>query len=255
MFFNKKTKQTNQQSENPYRMSFSDMMSGMLIVFILLCITLILRLSQMEEEWQKRSHKLRKDIFYEIKESLDKYNIKVFIDENDSVLHIPSDYLGFPKRESIIQNEYKQTAKNIGCALYLALTKEQRWQELETVFIEGHADGTPFGEKDIGNWKLSTDRAVALWRFWITDMETETCGEEDVKGVGPQLETMTNFYDKNLFSISGYGATRQIKNETGLAGEELKNAQDANRRIDIRITTRQPTIAEIRSGAIKTISK
>lgn len=50
MLFSRRPPSPPQQAENPYWMSFSDMMSGMLIIFILVCIALLLRLSQMEEQ-------------------------------------------------------------------------------------------------------------------------------------------------------------------------------------------------------------
>ena len=72
IFFYKRATKTTPFTENPYWMSFSDMMSGMLIIFLLVCTALLLKLSQMEEqivaniEELKNSSKVRSEILHDI---------------------------------------------------------------------------------------------------------------------------------------------------------------------------------------------
>ena len=87
----------------------------------------------------------------------------------------------------------------------------------------------PQGNYRKGNWELSTLRAISLWEFWIAQPE-----------YGSKLECLTNLEGKRLFSVSGYAATRRA--------EEVENSEEAmrkNRRIDIRLTTRQATREEL----------
>ena len=250
MFFNKKTKKINELNDNPYWMSFSDMMSGMLIIFILLCITLLFRLSQIKNEVTtnieelKEANKVRSEILHEIADELANPKsgnpIIVEITDNDTVLRIPANVLNFDHNSIEINNI--ENAERIGYALYKAINTRERSKKLETIFIEGHADSTR-GINDPGdrtNWYYSTQRAVSLWQYWIVNMK---------EAYGAELEGMTNYEGKHLFSVSGYGATRRV-----VQMEDSPEAFRRNRRIDIRITTKQPTIVDL-ENTIQPINK
>ena len=76
----------------------------------------------------------------------------------------------------------------------------------------------------MGNWGLSTFRAVSVWDYWLEKLP------EDV-----QLSTLVNHSDQPLFSVSGYGETRPIQIEQATRLQRKKN-----RRIDIRFTIKKP---------------
>jgi len=60
--------------ENPYWISFSDLMSALLVIFILAVVALIIELTQTQEkidqdiEQLKNAERARRDILYEIRE-------------------------------------------------------------------------------------------------------------------------------------------------------------------------------------------
>ena len=64
--------------ENPYWISFSDLMSALLVVFILAAVALIIELTQRTREFNENieqlqnAEKARRDILYEVQEELDK---------------------------------------------------------------------------------------------------------------------------------------------------------------------------------------
>lgn len=233
MFFAKRTRRISPQADNPYWMSFSDMMSGLLIIFILVCMALLLKLSQMEEqvttdiERLKEANKKRSEILQDIKDELSKNGIEVIITDNDSILRIPETSFHFGTGKFEITEELRTPAIVIGKALYNAITRDERWKYLDTVFVEGHTDSRPAPNILMGNWGLSAFRAISLWQFWLD--------EPDV----PKLEELKNQDGKHLFSISGYAATRRVAER-----EDTEEAMRSNRRIDIRFTTRQPSIIE-----------
>ena len=235
LLFQHKTKSA-PQVDNPYWMSFSDMMSGMLIIFILVCIALLYKLSQIEDDVNdgidelNKSIEIRTKILKEMKiELYEKVGIRVEITDNDSVLRIPHESFKFDTGSYEINKNLKEKAKKIGEILYTAIKKDNRWTSLETVFIEGHADERDAPEFRHGNWNLSAMRAIELWRFWIEKTD-----------YGMALSELENLDGKKLFSVSGYAATRPvIKNAT----KEEDHSQ--NRRIDIRFTTKQPTIKDL----------
>lgn len=240
MFFVKRIFRETTQEDNPYWMSFSDMMSGMLIIFILVCTTLLLKLSEMDKkiseniQEMKNSSKVRSEILQDIVRELKAQGIEVIISDNDTILRIPESSFHFETGSFAITEELRRTATLIGRALYTAITRNERWESLETVFVEGHSDSRHAPNYRMGNWELSALRAISLWQFWLEETE-----------YGSQLAQLRNREGKHLFSISGYAATRRVA--------EIENTEEAmrsNRRIDIRFTTRQPSIMEL-ENAIK----
>ena len=94
--------------ENPYWISFSDIMAGLLAIFILTLVTLMIQLYQqiaIQKEVKKKVENalselaqiddVRKELLIEIQDNLQKKGIHVEIQENHSVLRIPDDQLYF----------------------------------------------------------------------------------------------------------------------------------------------------------------
>jgi len=228
--------------ENPYWMSFSDIMSALLVIFILASVILILQLMEIQKELEqrqvqfeqevqelKKAEEVRRTILDEAVEALRQRNIRVEVSENHTVLRIPNDLLGFDTGAYELQARYERTAREIGVVLNAVLSQEGRLEYLDTLFIEGHTDNRPFpGFMGKGNWGLSTFRAISLWQFWSTALPEDQ-----------RLDRLMNRAGQPLFSVSGYAATRPV-NTQQLTEDELR----ANRRIDIRFTIRRPDSAD-----------
>jgi flagellar motor protein MotB len=98
---------------------------------------------------------------------------------------------------------------------------------LDTVFIEGHTDSVP-NRREMGNWGLSTYRAISLWLYW-----TESPGTyAELK----QLKSLAQDKERPLISISGYADTRPIGLDYGRNASNNEIGNPADRRIDIRFT-------------------
>lgn len=216
--------------ENPYWMSFSDILSGLLVIFILASVILILQLMERQKEFDqevaalKKAEQVRRNILEEAVTELRRKGILVEVSENDSVLRIPNDLLGFETGEFDLQLRYRETALEIGLVLNRVITRDDRIQYLDTVFVEGHTDNRPFpGFMGKGNWGLSTFRAISLWQFW-----------SDVLPESQRLDRLRNRDENPLFSVSGYSETRPVS--LGVSEDDHRR----NRRIDIRFTIRRP---------------
>ena len=191
--------------ENPYWMSFSDIMAGLLVIFVLAAVALILELTQKSNEWDEtleeivKAEQVRNDLLLEIVKDLNDYNIPVSLSENDTVLRIPEDALTFePGKYEFSKDSQRETALIIAQVVYDSIAKDDRRKYLDTVFVEGHTDESPYYKKSIkGNWGLSTFRAIELWETW-----------EDGMPEGSRLGELDNNRGKNLFSVSGYAETR-----------------------------------------------
>lgn len=241
---NKRYIKTNHEEENPYTMSFSDMMAGMLIIFIIVCSTLIYQLQDKKLKINDEIKKLlnilqtRNEMLLEIKERLKKNEI--FVEIDDESLIIPIEEIGFDSGSDKILPQYQWKAITLGETLCEVFTKDDRWKSLETVFIEGHTDSRNFfGLK--GNWGLSTFRAISLWQFWIDSPECSHFGSI-LKNMRVENQNNKNIA---LFSVSGYADTRRLV--------ENENSEDdfaRNRRINIRFVVKQ-----IRPGDLEKIIK
>lgn len=234
----RKAPATNVDEDNPYWMTFSDMMSALLVIFILASVILILQLMEIREELQKRqiefeeeivelkkAEQVRRTILEEAAEALRKRGINVEVSENHTVLSIPNDLLGFDTGAYEIHQAYQPRALEIGQVINTVLTRQDRVDFLDTIFIEGHTDNRPLlGFMGKGNWGLSTFRAISLWQYW-----------EQALNDHQRLSRLSNKDGKPLFSVSGYGETRPVIQEQHTEDDFKKN-----RRIDIRFTIRRP---------------
>jgi len=230
--------------DNPYWMSFSDVMSALLIIFILASVALIIQLMEMQEEFRQRqeqfnqeiqtlqqAEKVRRTILHEAADMLRQRGIRVTVSENDTVLSIPNDILGFGTAKYEIGAAYQDTALEIGRVLSEVISRDNRVEYLDTIFIEGHTDNRPMsGFMGKGNWGLSAFRAISLWQFWDEKLEAPY-----------RLAVLKNRDQQPLFSVSGYGPTRPV-----VKVQESEEQYRANRRIDIRFTIRRPDSADYR---------
>jgi len=229
---------TTTDEENPYWISFSDIMSGLLVIFVLASLALILELTVTKFEVNDaireiaKAEQVRRDILREIEENLRKKNINVEISDNHTVLRIPENILSFASNEYRIPetNGMKETALEIGYVLFDAITKEERWKYLDTIFIEGHTDRRS-SPRHMGNWGLSTFRAISVWNYWNESLPESM-----------HLNRLLNHSGSPLFSVSGYGESRPVQEFQETEEDFLKN-----RRIDIRFTVRRPALEEFKN--------
>jgi flagellar motor protein MotB len=252
--FRKKTADSKKagEEENPFLLSFSDLMASLLAIFILALVVMMIQLhndrqkvqisidiiKESLEEIQKAQNavaralegvglreKSLKGMLEEIQRDLKEQGVEVIV--SDSGIHIQEKGLSFELNRFEIQDRYKPAADLIGAALLKALRNEANRKILDTVFIEGHTDSVP-NRREMGNWGLSTYRAISLWLYW-----TETPGTySELKNLKSQAEEK----ERPLISISGYADTRPL----GLEIEKNKTIPDignpSDRRIDIRFT-------------------
>ena len=171
--------------ENPYWISFSDIMAGLLIIFILASLILIVELLETREQVDRNiasiieAEQARGAILREIRDELEKRNILIEISDNESVLRIPDDLLAFETdRYSIPQSrKIRNIVHEIGRVIYERVTHEERWQYLDTIFVEGHTDSRR-SYREMGNWGLSAYRAISIWNYWLDSLPDDMRLEE-----------------------------------------------------------------------------
>lgn len=235
--------------ENPYWISFSDLMSALLLVFILTLVVVIVRLqdqqqalAQAEQTVQEQeamftsqiqtlreSEQVRAQMLAEIAQRLAERGIQVEVDESNSVLSIPTSLLGFESGSYEIAPQHQATALVIGQVIAEVVATDDRYLVLDTVFVEGHTDNIPHSGMDgTGNWGLSTFRAISLWRVWESGASAN------------RLTSLRSTAGQPLFSVSGYGETRPVEPD-----QATEDAKSQNRRIDLRFTVMRPTADDL----------
>ena len=165
-----------------------------------------------------------------IQKDLREEGIEVLVAENGTVLRIPEKALTFELGKFSIQDQFKVTADLIGASLLKSLKNDVNRGLLDTVFIEGHTD-TVRNRQEMGNWGLSTYRAISLWLHW-TDSPGKFSELKELKtavGEGGAKE-------RPLISTSGYADTRPADLANAGVARPVAIGSPADRRIDIRFT-------------------
>lgn len=244
-------------AEETVWISFSDLMTALLTVFMLAAVALVFSLTQEQaalaqvraeaeqakaeaEEAKARgdrfdamlsslstSEQVRAEMVTEIQETLASQGIRVEVDAARTVIRVPVELLGFASGSSDIQPQHEGSAVTIGTVIADVLTRDARYSQLDTVFVEGHTDDVPMDSLYGGNWGLSANRAISLWRLWEDRLPTDLGG-------------LVGHSGERLFSVSGYAETRPVN---AVQATDVDRA--ANRRIDIRFTEHRFSEAEI----------
>lgn len=257
------------EGENPFLLTFSDFMASLLAIFILVLIVTLIELKKKEDALKKQEEALQQQkdaitvtkgellksleeiqkfqsgitsslegvslreralsvMLKGIQDSLKERAIEIVLAENGTVLRIPEQQLQFALGKFEIPLAHTVPASAIGQALLQALSKAENRTLLDTVFVEGHTDSVP-NSREMGNWGLSTYRAISLWNFW-TDKPGELAELKSLRTLPADPKVPA----KLLISVSGYADTRSTHGL--LDGLSLKNDRAEDRRIDIRFT-------------------
>lgn len=224
--------------------SMTDMMVGMLFVFILMLMAFALNFKSAEtasREQQKDVEaaiaqvreevievrdieRQRTTLLRDIQRSLEQVGVEVDIDTQNGVLRLPDEIL-FDLNSAELNPTGATALGRVAAALDQILpcyaasgsrpaTCPERSRDiaLEALFVEGHTDSTG---SDPRNWALSANRAISTFRA--------------LSQARPSLLRIQNARGEMLLSVSGYASYRPIANNDTEAG------RSRNRRIDLRV--------------------
>ena len=147
-------------------------------------------------------------------------------------MRIPEQELNFPLGRYQIPSAFHETADAIGHALLRSISLDVHRDLLDTVFIEGHTDDVP-NNREMGNWGLSTYRAISLWKHW-TEAPGNCAELKNLKSAA--VEEGAN--PRPLISVSGYAETRPTNPGDPVLPDVngRRQGRPEDRRIDIRFT-------------------
>ena len=222
----KRTPQFEEAAQDNFTVSISDLMSGLLAIFILVLSYFILNFTQATAQLTQNDV-TRAELLRFMQEELERSGIKVEVDEQHGILRISEGVL-FDVGLADVKPEGQVVIKKLGEVLQTALEADQFKGRVETIFIEGHTDNVPIVTEIFpSNWELSTKRAI---NTWLT-----------MSGANPKLTELKNDKDEIIFSVSGYAETRPIAENSNSTEEGRRK----NRRIDIRFSMTPPSEKDI----------
>ena len=256
------------KNSSHYIFSISDLMVGILFIFILILIKFMI-------EYQTKKTSLleplieRNKLLEDLGNTMRKHKIKVDIDKENGVLKLKNvNYFSSGKHELSPQGKkdlkrIKEIFEKIICYSDLKNSKtKERWVKIygekklnewiehckryknkyaliDSILIEGHADSTPIGDslKEEGiktNLDLAMKRSQTVFEFLLDYKEATKTEKES----GNYFYTLVNKKGKPLFGLTSYGNLRRNLKPHKL--KKKKPGLQADRRIDIRFIMSQP---------------
>lgn len=217
--------QETEESTEHFFTSFTDLLVGVIFMFILLLMVFALNMKKTETAKPVIvTEQIRANILNEIARRMKDRGTPVTLDLANGVVRLPESLL-FESGKWVLLPEGKQAVESLAQVMGEILpcaslaSKPCQWSPqavmLDTVLIEGHTDNRPFNAQGMTNWELSAFRSIAVYRAMID--------------VAPELESgISNPNRQPLVGVSAYADRRPVS----------VDALDPNRRIDVRFTMR-----------------
>lgn len=183
----------------------------------------------------------RLELLTGMQRNLSEKGIQVQISRTGEVMHISEDNLSFDLGKYDIADRFKPTMQAIGREISESL-QSPNGAIIDTVFVEAHTDNVR-NNREMGNWGLSSYRAISLWQFW------GSCSDS-----AGQLSSLKNSKNESMFSVTGYGETRPLKLFPAGSTED----QRINRRIDLRFNlqaAKKDLLVELSDKVEKSVDK
>lgn len=238
--------------EENYFISMTDMMVGLVFIFIILLMYFALQFRNVTEELSG-ADRTRAQILQQLKQTLHDKGVEVTIDTQDGVLRLPDSIL-FDSGHAELKPEGRDAVGHLATALLDVLpcytdggstrgkhcpTTKHR---IESVYVEGHTDSDRYAGGGMlkDNWDLSVVRATNTYRA-LTELQPSLSGLCAAKG--SQCDP--------ILSVSGYGAQRPVPTKGGTEDERKRR----NRRIDLRLIMVTPDSGETARAVSHRISR
>lgn len=232
----------NNNRQDSYGLSISDLMSGLVFIFIITVIMFALKLAAVTEKKStalaehQEINEARNKLLEDLQQSLRKQGVSVTIDYVNGILRLPEDVL-FTAGSANVRRKGKKAITILSQRLALLLNCEtttivtlckDKLPKIEAIFIEGHSDEQALKgrvkKRFSTNLNLSAQRAINTYKV----MEK-------------RVIKLKNRQGKHLFSISGYGAKRPVEAKP-VSYHNLSHWYHKNRRIDVRFIMSKPEI-------------
>jgi chemotaxis protein MotB len=236
---------TASESESNYLASASDLMIGLLFVFIILVVVLALEQRRQEAVFNQTKDP-RGAVVTELGGALaPALGGDIRIDPATGVISLPESLL-FNIGKATLEPKGVEALRQAASALQAVLpcfvanqkaghaecSQNPAGHQIDTIFIEGHTDSRPMSTPGYTNTNLSLDRAQAVHKVLVTETP---------------LSRYRNKQNQPMFSFSAYADSRPI------AGTDPTDSR--NRRVDLRIVMTYRPIGELMDAVNRSAGK
>lgn len=204
-------------SENPFGMSIGDLMAALLLIFVLLLCTTLLRLKEQHERqseiatsYNEIKKNLYDELYFTFKDDLSAWDAE--IDSVELVIRFKEPSMLFDYNQSVIKPQFKDILTEFFPRYIQVLNSERFRDNIEEIRIEGHTDSS--GDY-FYNMKLSQDRTRSVLEY----------------GIG--LLSNQDMYNWVIEKVTANGLSSS-KPILDFDGEEN---MDASRRVEFRVKT------------------
>ena len=190
-----KLKRKNKQDEGAWS-SISDLMSGLMIVFLFIAVSFMSRVAdenisikkqqdtihQVVKTYEETKGNIYNDLYDEFKDDMNKWHMEI---DNDGTIRFTEPEVFFDKGESELKDQFKNILDSF-FPRYIKVIYNSHKDKVKEVKIEGHTSSeweVSSGKKDsyFGNMELSQDRTrnvlkyvmnlsdIAIYEDWLID--------------------------------------------------------------------------------------
>lgn len=247
------------EGEGSFLASVSDLMAGLVFIFIATLMIFALQLQRQLDRTEKEEarareeraelvqrsrapQEMRRALLKHLKNLLAQNGITVEINADQGVLTLPEGSVSFVEGRDTFDNRHGESERRVRIlAQTLAQVlpcysappyhgedycqQERSEVLLEAVLIEGHTDKRRH-QGPLGNWRLSALRAIKTYDT-LLDERREPLGR------------LVNHSGRKLLSVAGYAETRPVDER------DTPEAYRRNRRIDLRFIVSPPPVAHL----------
>jgi outer membrane protein OmpA-like peptidoglycan-associated protein len=216
--------------------SFTDLMTSLAVIFILLLVATTQHTVMASAARNKRTQHTRESILEELQKQLSETGVQVEKDPKDPLsllIVVPEQLMQFKRDKSDLSQDGQNFLGKFIPRLADVVCRQSFRNELNSIVVEGHTDSTAKNPEngDIVNLKLSQGRSMAVVESSLTILNSEQSGSR---------ASYSCF--SNLLSASGRGRSEVIHKASG--DEDF----DKSRRVIFKIRVRSFEQREVPSG-------
>lgn len=244
------------QGTNPFLLSYSDLMAALLLAFIIMLTSTMLKIQQDKEQQEEQAERItlvKDEIIQDLSAAFADHGITIEIDSLTGVITFSEEDVHFESGSSDLMDEGKDLLSTV-MPIYLDVLLAPEYEDdIVQIIVEGHTDPQPFRGSGrngsrystayMDNLGLSHRRAQSVVEF-VLNLPMNSLAEEEgytnLMGCGSRLRRLLTAngasFSRPLDSLGN--PVTEVPYETIAAGEFSEDSSpidfDRSRRVEIQ---------------------